>query len=119
MGRLRFAKPRNSLPRQGQTFHEMESFKVFCPTFCILQKVGKRPPQGGGRLPQASQKGGMAAGKEAAERRKKHTKCAVPNGANFPKGKFQKGFNFVSAKLMFECADSRFGKSRSSLLKRF
>ena len=42
MGSLRFAKPRNSLPRQGQTFHEMESFKVFFPTFCTLQKVGKR-----------------------------------------------------------------------------
>ena len=25
-----------------------ESFKVFCPTFCILQKVGKSSPQGGG-----------------------------------------------------------------------
>ena len=24
------------------------SFKVFCPTFCILQKVGKSSPQGGG-----------------------------------------------------------------------
>ena len=32
----RFAKPR-------QTFRK-ESYKVFCPTFCTLQKVGKMPP---------------------------------------------------------------------------
>ena len=40
-------------------------------------------------LPQATQKGGMAAEKEAAERQKKHTECAVPTGTNFPKGKLQ------------------------------
>ena len=39
----------------------------FCSTFCTLQKVGKKSPQGGGRLPQATQKGGMAAEKEAAK----------------------------------------------------
>ncbi len=42
-------------------------------------------------MPQATQKGGMAAEKEAAERRKKHTECAVPAGTNFLRsGKFQK-----------------------------
>ena len=42
-------------------------------------------------LPQATQKGGMAAEKEAAERQKKHTECAVPTGTNFLRsGKFQK-----------------------------
>ena len=45
----------------------------------------------GDRLPQATQKGGMAAGKEAAKRQKKHTKCAVPAGTSFLRsGKFQK-----------------------------
>ena len=24
--------------------------KVFCPTFCVLQKVGKKSPQGGERI---------------------------------------------------------------------
>ena len=48
-------------------------------------------PRSGDRLPQATQKGGMAAGKEAAERQKKHTECAVPTGTNFLRsGKFQK-----------------------------
>ena len=42
-------------------------------------------------MPQATQKGGMAAEKEAAERQKKHTECAVPTGTNFLRsGKFQK-----------------------------
>ena len=48
--------------------------KVFCPTFCTLQKVGKRSRR-----------------------------------------KAAKGFNFVSAWLLFGCADSRFAKPRSSL----
>ena len=92
-----FAKPplaaqctRSVLSRQGK-ISDRKFSKFFCSTFCTLQKVGKRPPQGGGRLPQASQKGGMAAGKEAAERQKKHTECAVPEGTNFLRsGKFQK-----------------------------
>ena len=77
-----------------------------------------------------------------AVRRKKHTKCAVPAGANFlQSGKFQKdlvllvgscslwgllrglqnleaplviGFNFVRAKPPLRRAESRFGKPRTS-----
>ena len=65
--------------------------KSFLPYFLYFTKSRKRPPQSGGRLPQATQKGGMAAGKEAAERQKKHTECAVPEGTNFLRsGKFQK-----------------------------
>ena len=47
--------------------------KFFCPTFCTLQKVGKRSRR-----------------------------------------KAAKGFNFVSAWLLFGCADSRFAKPRFS-----
>ena len=32
--------PKGGLLRQAETFRK-ESFKVFCPTFCTLQKVGK------------------------------------------------------------------------------
>ena len=36
------AKSTRSVPsRQGQPFRK-ERLKVFCPTFCILQKVGKK-----------------------------------------------------------------------------
>ena len=71
----RFAKPR-------QTFRK-ESYKVFCPTFCTLQKVEKRSRRG----------------------RRKSREAA-------------KGFNFVSGKLLFGWADSRFAEPRSSHLKR-
>ena len=67
----RFAKPR-------QTFRK-ESYKVFCPTFCTLQKVEKRSRRG----------------------RRKSREAA-------------KGFNFVSGKLLFGWADSRFRKPRIS-----
>ena len=53
-----------------------ESYKVFCPTFCALQKVGQSRRRS----------------REAA-----------------------KGFNWVSVKLSFEWADSRFAESQISL----
>ena len=48
--------------------------KSFLPYFLYFTKSRRKaPPQGGGRLPQATQKGGKAAEKEAAKR-------AVPAG---------------------------------------
>ena len=44
--------------------------KVFLFYFLYFTKSRKKAPQGGGRLPQATQKGGMAAEKEAAKRQK-------------------------------------------------
>ena len=83
------AKKAHGVCRPGRDKLSGRKVTKFLPYFLCFTKSRKIDAEGGGRLPQATQKGGMAAGKEAAERQKKHTECAVPTGTNFPKGKLQ------------------------------
>ena len=88
--------------------------KAFCPTFCTLQKVGQRSRR-----------------RAAIGCRRQHKKAAQPpiiarsakiwcdSNRKCRRGRRKsreaaKGFNFVSGKVLFGCADSRFEKPRTS-----
>ena len=74
------------LLRQEQTFHEMESLK-----------------------------GGLAAERMPPRASKKAHEVCCPEWGKLSERKVPKGFNFVSAKVLFGCADSRFVEPRNSL----
>ena len=80
----------------GQTFRK-ESFKVFFPTFCILQKVGKSRRR---------------AAKNVAVATWHRRKAEISRGA-------AKGFKFVNAKPPLRRAESRFAEPRSFLWEGF
>ena len=91
----RFAKPRASCAG------------VRLVTFCIVQKVTKKHARTCKKLPVASfcasetaETGRIANGRE--------------QGDHVSRRQSGKGFNFVSGKLLFEWAESRFGKPRCS-----
>ena len=122
-------KSTRSVPsRQGQTFRK-ESYKVFCPTFCTLQKVGKGRRKAAAGCRRQHKKAALPP-KEAARTCKKlpvASFCAsetaetgrIANGReqgdHVSRRQGGKGFNWVCAKLMFGCADSRFVKPQISL----
>ena len=72
-----------------------ESYKVFCPTFCTLQKVGKRSRR--------RRRKGRGAAKDLILSMRSRLCGELIRGLQNLDSFFEKGFNFVSAKLWF-CA---------------
>ena len=64
-----------------------------------------------GRIANGREQGDHVGGDRAA---KMHAERAAPNGANFPKGKFQKDLILLVGSCCFGCADSRFAEPRTS-----
>ena len=99
--------------RQGQTFHKMESFKGFLSYFLCLTKSMETFPAGNAF-------GGYAALKGRGAAKGYNWHCAkfclgvLFRGLQNLESLFGKGFNFVSGKLLFGWAESRFAEPRSS-----
>ena len=83
---------------------------LFCSTFCV-KKLGK--PRIGGEMhaERAVPAGTLPQGGKNRRRRQPKKAAWPPRGAAEAA---KKGFNFVSGKVLFGCADSRFAKPRSS-----
>ena len=92
--------------RQGRTFHRKVT-KFFCPTFCVLQKVGKEFA--------ARRRRGRGAAKDLIGLVRSCSFGPLIRGLQNLESPFWKGFNFVSGKVLFGCADSRFTEPRCSL----
>ena len=89
--------------RQGRTFHRKVT-KFFCPTFCVLQKVGKEFA--------ARRRRGRGAAKDLIGLVRSCSFGPLIRGLQNLESPFGKEFNFVSAKPPLRRAEARFAEPR-------